>query len=245
MAANRQEHPEPKQVKFSFQHTDAWEQVLCRIDRRPLDHSPGSDTFEANAVLVELQLQGDRYRLQALQATKRALALEFSRQEGLQVDKATLTRTIDQFRISKDLLTPESMEQWLSDQELGLAEFERLMREQARVNRVEAIFAGDLGRLLPAHLRLSGEYAALDARARDKQRVLAARGLDNPGLSDAGMDEHQLWQWYFEQHLERQAPSDLPAYARSIGFGNEHEMQRAVLRELCYLRLSEEANHAE
>jgi hypothetical protein len=87
---------------------------------------------------------------------------------------------------------------------------------------------------VPDHLRVSGHYARLAKRARDKQRVLESEGLQFPSLLDAGLTEDELLRWYFEERLARQVAADLSRYCHLAGFADENSFWSAVLREYYY-----------
>jgi hypothetical protein len=136
------------------------------------------------------------------------------------------------------------MDAWLETQGMEPEDFDRLLRDEARVRRVRTLAELDLERDLLDHLRLAGHYGPLAERARDKQRVLAAHGMDTPSLNDVGLEERDLWRWYFEEVLAVPAPDNVSAYAQTLDFEDEGALRRALLRELCYLRLCAHAHDA-
>lgn len=111
---------------------------------------------------------------------------------------------------------------------------EVLDRYEAQVQWVEATFAADAARVLADHLRSTGEYAALLARARDKERVLAAEERSGGGRLD--VSDEELYRWYFEERLGRPVPASLEGHARSAGFEDLDSLRRAASRELTYAR---------
>src|SRR5205085_2337960 len=109
-------------------------------------------------------------------------------------------------------------------------------RDEAQVRWVRTMFALDAAQALADHLRATGELGALLRRAEDKQRVLAACGLEAPGLAEAGLTEEALWHWYFVEQLGAPVPPDLTRYAHAAGFEELDSLRRAALREYCYRR---------
>jgi hypothetical protein len=83
------------------------------------------------------------------------------------------------------------------------------------------------------HLRATGDYARHAARARAKERVLEATGLDPTYVDE--WTRFRLTTWYFEHRLGVSVPDDLPAYAAEIGFADLHAFYRALLREYVYV----------
>ncbi|MCP4660455.1 MAG: hypothetical protein GY856_34065 [bacterium] len=235
--------PGPKRVRFTFQHTEAWEELQrrCRgFPRRGTNSGlPAADTEGADsrpdALLEELRLRGDEsYRRERERAMVRMFALEVARQQRGEVDHAVLEQSIDAFRRDRGLLEAEQIERWIEEQDLQPDEFLRLVEDEARIHRIHTLFASDLEEHLPQHLRVTGQYVRYAARARAKQRWLAARGLENPGLADTGLSEEELWRWYFEEHLGRPIPADLTSYALELDLADAAALRRAVVREYCF-----------
>ncbi len=236
LASRREADPGPQRVSFRFQHTDAWEEARRHAGSRPLDAGAGADTFPPDALLDELRHDAPRYRAERERALARALALEVARLHGLAVPPAKLDEEVAEFRRVRGLHEPEALARWLDEQGLSPEGLFRLVRDGTLATRIQTLAAAELGRHVEDSLRESGDYAALAARARDKQAALAARGLDNPSLGDSELPLPQLWRWYFEERLGRPVPDDLPAYARSLDLAGEGALLRAVLKEWQYVR---------
>lgn len=237
MKKDRHDHPQAVRVAWHFQHTDAWEQVQCRVDHRPLDRQVGNDTFETDAALVELKLLGKDYAINRLRATNRAMARELARQNTRSVGEKALTKAVETFRLEHGLIEGGSTEEWLKRQGLRIDEFDRLMREEVGVQRIEAIFAGDINRIMSEYLKLKGTFATWEDRAKEKHQLLASYGLENPGLQSLEISEEELWQWYFGEFHGLKVPQNLATFAEEFGFETEHELLRAVIREWWYLKL--------
>ncbi len=236
LASRRESEPGPKQVSFRFQHTDGWEEARRQAGSRPLDTDAGADTFPPDALLDELRHDGERYRIERERALGRALGLEVARLHGLALPPEALAEKVEDFRRVRGLHEPEALAAWLAAQGLTPEGLFRLVRDGSLAGRTQAFAAPDLGRHLHDRLRESGDYAALAARARDKQKALAARGLDNPSLEDCDLPLPDLWRWYFEERLLRPVPDDLDAYARSLDLAGEEALLRVALRERQYLK---------
>jgi hypothetical protein len=230
--------PSPKQVDYVFQHTDAWEQVRRLIDRRTLSTQTGADTFQADALLDELRLQGKEYQAQRLLALARTLSLELVQHEGFKVEPQLLRDTADAFRREKDLLQPEQISQWLQGQQINPDEFARLLGDEARIRHIQALVEDDVARHIPDHLRISGQYQHLSERARHKEQILSSRGLAIPSLSAVETSEDELWRWYFENQLGMDMPISIEQYALDFHFFSIDAFRQAVLREFCYLKYS-------
>jgi hypothetical protein len=164
-------HVEPKRVRFSFEHTDAWEEVRQRAGRRAIEPDPNlAEASAAAAVLEELRASGSGAAAR-LGATVRAIAIEHARASGRGASGAAARDAAEAFRRERGLLDPADFQRWLAEHDVRDAQ--RFFEDEAHVRRLEATIAADVERALPDHLRAMGEYGPLLARARDKQRSLA------------------------------------------------------------------------
>jgi hypothetical protein len=227
----------PKRADFVFEYTDAWDQVRRGTGRlRVAANRADRDSVHSEALVEELRVSGALRRAK-LGALVRALSLEEARRQGLAVSADLLQTTGNAFRSERGQFDPGDTERWMTEQGLDLDAFTRLLGDEAQVRRIEVLLDQDVMRQLPDHLRVTGEYAALVARARDKRDLLASRGIEDPSLEDAGIAADDLFRWYFTERLGIPIPEALEAWARSAGFSDADELRRVVLREHCYLRL--------
>jgi hypothetical protein len=222
----------PKKVSYSFMRTDAWEFIRASAERQ----TDGVTTALPAALLEELRITGALPSAQR-GAMARALAIEAAHRQSRTARGAVLQEALDGFRRDRGLLAPGDLQRWLEEQEIG--DLERFMQDEAQVRWADALFASHASRSLGDHLRSTGEYGPLLARARAKASALEARG---PGSSGEGeMTATELYRWYFEQRLGRPVPAHLAVYARSIGLDDEAALERMIRRELAYLRVREDS----
>jgi hypothetical protein len=232
----------PKQVLYHFEHTDAWEETRRSVGQRsPVATSSAEErATPVDAILDELRIAGDFVEGRR-GAMARALAIEAATQQGRAVEGRILRDAVEAFRRDHRLFQSQEFQRWIEEHDID--DIERFFKDEAQVRWVDAVFEPSALRLLPDHLRATGQYGALVARAVDKQRVLAAHGLATADLADLEVTEEALFLWYFEEHLQRSIPPDLASYAEEAGFGDETSLRRAVLRELAYV--SKTAQRAE
>jgi hypothetical protein len=228
------DNSEPKSVIFSFEYTAMWDHARQHAGRLELDGGGPPDTVVLDRLLDELRLKGEAYARARQGALLRFLALEESWRLGMAVTPEMLDATTDAFRRDRGLFEPTDVERWREEQHLDRDQFTRLMEDEARLRLFEVLADRAETSHLPDHLRATGEYGRLLARARDKQTVLESSGLQNPALADSGLTEGQLLSWYFQTRLGRPAVSDVGGYARSVGFEDENAFRRAILREFLY-----------
>ena len=228
------ENPERKRVSYFFEYTDMWEHARRNAGQFGRAGIGAIHTILQERLLDELRLDGEAYVRARQGALFRFLALEESWRLGLAVTPEMIDATIEAFRRERALLEPANVERWREEQYLDGDQFTRFLEDETRLREVEALDDQEVASYLPDHLRAIGEYGRLLARARDKQRVLEASGLQNPDLADAGQTQDQLLQWYFEIRLGRPVVADIRAYAQSLGFEGEDAFRRAILREFLY-----------
>jgi hypothetical protein len=189
------------------------------------------------AFLDELRLRGSLGAAWRAGLT-RALAVEQARLLGPKPGEDAPRATAEAPRKERGL-SPEGFERWQAEQQVE--NLERLLRDESHVGWVETLLEPEVLRHLTNHLRLTGDYAGLLERARDKERVLTAAGLEVPRPEDAGITEDMVWSWYFEERQSQRVPASLDQAAREDGFTDAEALRRAALRELCYVLAKAEA----
>lgn len=217
----------PKQVSYNFEYSDRWEHARRNAVHDEQDLRPGS-------IVEELRLEGPAYAQAQRGALARYFAIQESWNSGLGPKTRVLSRTLAELRCKHGLGDPGLRQRWLQQNQLSEEELSRFLEEEARLQWVEATFSAEVEQHLPDHLRASGEYARLAARAADKQNKLNARGLQNPSLADAGISDDELLRWYFERCLGLPVTPRVSAYCRQLGFKDVATFRRALLREYCY-----------
>ncbi len=237
LRAWRDSQPKPMRVAFHFQHTEAWSNILQAVGGQDRSDRAEFSVSDSNAILAELRLKGPLYHREHERAMVRALCLKLARAQGLHAADQMVREAAVEFCLNQGLLVADDMEEWLASQGLDGADFDQLLRDEARIRRVRVLTELDLEGDLLDHLRMTGQYGVFARRAHEKQRVLTLNGLEMPSLSDTGLTETGLWRWYFEGVLEVATPEDIVGYAKSLDFENQERFRLAVLREFCYQRL--------
>jgi hypothetical protein len=236
--------PGPNQVRYFFEHTEAWDHAVglgSELSQRqtPDDgHAPFAD------IVAELALEPNFYGATHTRALFRLLACEQVRQRGVTITSAELELAFEQFRRTQGLVAPQELDRWLTENDLEWDSFLPVLQDEVRVRWAEAVSKPYVAKELRTILRLEGQYPRLSARAAEKTRVLRAHGLDAPTLHDAGVTEQQLLDWYFERRLGRRVPKDLERYAQSVGFGDVDELRRTLVREFCFVNIVPRDRHA-
>jgi hypothetical protein len=189
-----------------------------------------------DCLLDELQLAGDASAQARQAALLRFLMLEEAGRQGITATPGMLRAAAETFRRERGMEDPAAFQAWLAENQLSQDEFQELMKAEAALAWVRDQTEIDTAAQLSDCLRMTGQYARLVSRAREKQHWLESQGLEHPSVQDAGLTEEELLRWYFEERLGRAVPSNLASYIRLAGFADEHSFERAILREYCYTK---------
>jgi hypothetical protein len=169
----------PMRVAYDFEWTDAWDKVTVHWSADSAFLDDGASLARAR-ILDELRLQGESFRTLSRRAALRYLALREADRRRLQIDSHTQRAKITDHRRQRGLFGRASLEHWLSHNEMGISEFENLIKDEVRVEAVSRLSDTTLNEHLIAELKLAGGYADLVARARRKHDALVTTGQTDP-----------------------------------------------------------------
>ncbi len=231
---------EPKSVSFSFEHTAMWEAVLRQDRHLRTDRQAEAEGVPLESLLDELRLKGDEGRQSLRLALERFFAIREADRIGLNITDESREEAERTFRRERDFHSASQVEHWMKENGLNRNGFDALMRDEARLKMIHERVRLVSGSCLPDHLRLSGDYPRLLARAAKKELLLKSFGFKNLSLENAKVTEEELLRWYFEQVLGRPVPVDPSTYSQSLGFDTSHAFRRALLREYVYRRFAPE-----
>ena len=131
------------------------------------------------------------------------------------------------------MLSRKVIEEWLAQNHLDQYGYDRLIAEEARLEALQSSAASLIGQYIIDHLRATGDYARLAARAQDKKNALSSKSMDE--TEPEGIAALRLTAWFFEQRLGRDIPDDVGAFASSLGFADVADFHRALLREYVFV----------
>ena len=231
---------EAKRVTYHLEWTEMWDDAVWASSAAGSASSDDSDIVAHDRVLDELRLDVDAYHQARDSAFLRLLAQREAGRRRLTIDRAVLNDTTNRFRMKHQLFTNAALESWIAEKQFDRGSFDRLMADEARLEALGSLAEPALHRQLWSELRRSGDFSCLSERARRKQRVLSALGLDDPEPGGVGPASPALRAWYFENRLGRPLPDDLDRFARRLGFASRTEFDRALLREYLYLQHKEQ-----
>jgi hypothetical protein len=223
--------PPPKQVAYSFAHTTLWDNAVAACE------SEEARAAAEDSIAVELRIDPDNGEAALRTGLWRMLALQECERRGIDATAAECRQTVADFRLRHGLTRAAEFQRWLADNRLDQASFNRLMADEVRLDKLAAALAPAGAPYSFDDLRLRGRYAAMAARADDKERSLAAVIPEASRPDETAVLAAMVW--YFEDRRGREMPSDIEAYARSAGYVDAAAFRRAVWREHLYCRLVE------
>lgn len=224
-----------KKVDFDFERTALWEDLTRSAGELKIAENRSGEMVLRDALITELQLEGEGYRQAMVGATARFLSIEEARRQHMEVSEDQLYRTVIEFRRQQQLLEPDELLSWMRDHDLDRTAFLRFMGDVAAQRWTMDLIRSEVWAALPDFLRYTGRYVQLQQRAREKQSFLASSGLLETERSAAELD--RIMKWYFTECLGLDAVPDLGAYADELGFADAQVMCRAIVAEYCYCTL--------
>lgn len=217
-----QQDPGPKHVSYRMHHTDMWDRFLATSSR------PSRGDDERELFLAEVRLRGSgEYRALVERALARLLSSVEVRRQGLETNgDGSLLPLLE--HLGAD---PNSVDEWLARHDLDASTVRHFAaREEALGWAMEMWSAAVLDRAQDV-ARADGSYQGLLARAREKDRFLAARGLEFLTPEDLPMTNQEVRDWYFTDRLGVSAPEDLEQYVQSLGYAHTSEFDLDLTRE--------------
>ena len=221
----------PKQVAFELEWTEMWDDATLAAAGAKAGGGADAAWLSAARILDELRLDPAAYAVARDRTLLRLLAHREGQRRRQPSDERLQGAALDRLRARHGLFRRADLDRWLEERDVDAPRLKQLIADEAQLERLVAQTADSLDDRLLDDLRLHGDYPRLAGRARDKQALLAAQGLDQPRLQDLGVTPAALLVWYFEQRLNGPLPDDIEAAARAQGFADRDHFCRALLRE--------------
>lgn len=224
----------PRKATYVVEPTCFWKQLTQEAGKLQLDNQ-SVQMLMGDSLLEELRLEGAPY-IKAMEACLLKLLLQDKTDGRMNYnDDAALLETTIAFREARGLLSPSDLRTWLKKHSLTKASFCRLIQEEHRLQRTRSRLQPQGERLIPAYLKLSGQYDGLAERALEKRRVLSQFGLEHPRAQDVGMEDDDLLEWYFRERLNLAVSANLLSHVKGLGLRDKEDFIQLLRREKCYL----------
>jgi hypothetical protein len=213
---------DPFVARFRFEHTDAWESAKNHVSPTPAhDDQPVLDA----ALVDELRLNGswEQARMGSL-----ARSLILAGPAARLLPQLDPTRAEHDFRLAQGLCGVEDFSAWCREQAATPEQLRQFFVEEAAIQIIALAWRTETMRELPNYLRGKGELGALKERAKKKMALARSATGQRTYLQDLGLDESQLFAWYFAQ---RGYDGTVEQYTQRSGFEDVADLRRAVLSE--------------
>jgi len=232
MAATRDNADPAPPVSYVFEHTMLWSSVERQFSAPPDDQPEAGGNRDE--LIEEIRLDREAHAQARRQALMQVVAQREADQQGMRPTVPQLQEAMRRFCKRLRIESEAALTDWLRVQELTRDQFLEVMADAARLQWLERSLMSAVEHAMPDALRASGDYARLAARARDKREVLSARGNDSPTLADAGVTEAELLAWFSRERMPEIGAGDPADLAVRLGFADQREFLRALLRDYCY-----------
>lgn len=198
---------------FHFERALVWEKFV---------HTVPTPNHDEAMVLEELRLDPATYRTAGRAVLGRLVMPDTT------VDPAVALET---FRTRLGLWRRADLDAWIKQNVLDMAGLERLLRREAALDAAHRDAGSELETAMLEHLRLSGAFPPLMARAQAKRATLRTRDVGPPASPtlSAALD------WYFGR-MGEPLPYSIANWAREHGWREEHAFTLAIWREYLFAK---------
>jgi hypothetical protein len=224
----------PTPASYVFEHTILWDAVERQFGADAAEDVASPVAAPRNGIFDELRLDPPLYERLRRNATVRALSRRAASDEGVEPTLRELQEATRGFRKRMGFQSAAELESWLRARDLGHDQFMRLMGDEARRQRLDAVHAAAIDDALADELALADAHARLQARADEKHAVLDARRIEQLTLEDAGLSEAEMIAWFLSECGQEPSDHDPAEVARQLGFLDKDDLLRAALREYCF-----------
>ncbi len=199
------------QPTFHFERALVWEKFVHTVPIRN-----DGETM----VLEELRLDPASYRTAARAVLGRLVMPDTTADPAL---------ALETFRTRLGLWRRADLDAWIERNVLDEAGLERLLRREAALDAAHSEAGSELETAMLEHLRLSGTFVPLMARAQAKRTALGTREVRPPASPAlcAALD------WYFGR-MGEPVPRSIAAWAHEHGWREEHVFAQAIWREYLF-----------
>jgi hypothetical protein len=227
----------PMRVDYTLEWTEVWDDATAASAASVRPGAAGDLAWVSDErVLEELRLEADTYAAMRERALLRHLAKREAGRRRQSVDARARRDVLARLRARHGLFTRAALDRWLAANAIDGERLEGIVEDEARLEAISDLAVPSLREALLDELRLCGDFARFVERARSKQGLLEAQGLDHPSEDRPGLAPPALRAWHFERRLGRPLPDNSDAAARELGFADRAGLDQALRREWLYCR---------
>jgi hypothetical protein len=165
----RERKPGPKQVSWTFHHTDAWEQVRRTFLVPRVVSTDVSGGGETNGELEPSSKGSHEYEELRALANLRACRAELARRDGFSPTAADLTKQAAELAQRNGFSDAAGLRAWMAERGVEAPELERLLRDEASAANAELIRASGEDQALHDYLQTRCSQGPGQLQARERQ----------------------------------------------------------------------------
>ncbi|QUS55058.1 TfuA-like protein [Pseudovibrio brasiliensis] len=224
LSAHQAQAIPPKEVSFSFAHTDTWEKLI-----RQVEASEGSE--EIDELLNELRLDPKLYGQVIEGAVARALALREADRAGVAEQPERFQQKLHSFFVSRNIIEGPKIQKWLEHQRLDADGLIALVKREMRLETVRAGLEPEIRKSLLDVLRSTETYGDLLEKIAAKNALISADELEGFFDNEANPSEERLLNWHFHERLGIGIPAHLDGYITGLGLKSRNAFLQTLARD--------------
>jgi hypothetical protein len=226
----------PRPVAYSLSNTEAWTQVVDWAESQP-PLTEDTASVDATMIAAEARLSGAAGRVLVKAALNRALAGTLAQRDATTGHSERVEALDRRLRTALGERSEQAFSAWLVERDLTTETYRHFLERCADLEGAKKSVNHLVDRHLVDEARMTGEYARLSQRARDKAKLLENHGLGEPTLQDAELTAEALMAWYLER-IEVAASASLDETLVDFAFADRAALLRDALREFLYHRIA-------
>jgi len=227
---------EPPTPAWVLQRTRFWEDArhAVQLATEPRNGPVPAPTADRalEAVLDEVRLDPDGYGRLLDRSLLTAIARQAAASVGVDVSPWAHETALERERRSRGLLEPEDVDGWLGERGLRRTDLPAVARRLAVLRWAHEAHRDSVAGEAALTVRTDDAYVGLVARAARKREALASRRSGDA----AAVDDGEVIDWYFREHLGGEVPVALDAWAQAHGWPRVGDLLRALRREWLFRR---------
>jgi hypothetical protein len=158
----RDHAPPPLRVSWTFQHTDAWEQVRQRAVRQWITRQ----AIASDALARPVPHTGPSASVSAEQAELRALRIQLAKQSGFVPKRHDMEAAMAEFCRARGLADKAALRAFLVNRDIDSGDFERILRDESYARYSRVVFAAETEQSLADLGRLTASSSAPESSSR-------------------------------------------------------------------------------
>ncbi|SFU14732.1 hypothetical protein SAMN05444141_11055 [Pseudovibrio denitrificans] len=217
----------PKEVSFSFSHTDTWEKLIRQT-------APAKGSEKLDEMLDELRLDPILYNQIIERGVARALALKEADRKAITEQPERFQQKLHAFFVSRNLIEGPEIQKWLHSQRLDTGELISLIKREQRVEAIKIDLESEIRKSLLDVLRSTGIYGDLLQKVTAKSKLISDGQLKSFLKGEDNLSEEQLLDWHFNKQLGIGVPVHLGSHIAELGLKSRKAFLQTLIKDYLY-----------